>query len=501
MMEKEQFKNFDIPNDEFRKLGYRVIDIIAEYYKSIRDVPVFPPISSKALEDIFSEPLPQESQDPESILNDWEDKILRYATHLGSPKYFGFVNGSGTMMGVLAEALAASVNMNPGGWKPAPSATEIERRTITWIAELIGYATDCGGLFTTGGTMANFTALQTALRNIAPYDTTSKGLQNQNFKGKFKVYMSDHEGHISIVRVVDLLNLGREFIRLVKSKDDFSMDIADLGKLIEEDLANGDTPLCVIAQVGSIKVGVIDPLEEIAAICKEKNIWFHADGACGAVGRILPEKEIQYKGLELADSVTLDPHKWLYIPYDCGCVLVRDAEKMRRTFSLQAPYLRGTLPPEYTGLYYLDYGPEMSRCFRALKVWMSLKHLGVEGYRTLLSQNVKCVEYLDILVRKDSDFEALHKPNLLMYCFRYNPLLLYEKWQTNPEKLKNNLDVLNQQICDEIQTSGKAFIMTSKIEGNVVIRLSICSHRTTLNDINEVFETLKQIGAKLQSNF
>lgn len=432
-MEKEQFESLDIPNDEFRKLGYRVIDTIAEYYKSIRDVPVFPTISSEALEDIFSEPLPQESQDAESILNDWDDKILRYATHLGSPKYFGFVNGSGTMMGVLAEALAASVNMNPGGWKPAPSATEIERRTISWMAELIGYATDCGGLFTTGGTMANFTALQTALRNIAPYDTTSKGLQNQNFNGKFKVYMSDHEGHISIVRVVDLLNLGRESIRLVKSKDDFSMDTADLEKLIEEDLSNGDIPLCVVAQVGSINVGVIDPLEEIAAICKEKNIWFHADGACGAVGRILPEKEIQYKGLELADSVTLDPHKWLYIPYDCGCVLVRDAEKMRRAFSLQAPYLRGTLPTEYTGLYYLDYGPEMSRGFRALKVWMSLKHLGVEGYRTLLSQNVKCVEHLDTLVRNDSDFEALHKPNLLMYCFRYNPLPLYEKWKTNPE--------------------------------------------------------------------
>lgn len=501
MKEKEQFKSLDIPKEEFKKLGYQVIDIIANYYETIRDVPVFPAISSEALEALFHEPVPFESQDPENIINEWEDKILKYATHLGSPRYFGFVNGSGTMMGVLAETLAASVNMNPGGWKPAPSATEVERRTIAWIAELIGYHTDCGGLFTTGGTMANFTALQTALRNNAPYDTTTKGLQNPNFKSRFKVYMSDHEGHISIVRVVDLLNLGRDCIRYVKSKDDFSIDTAHLREMIEEDMEKGDIPLCVVAQVGSINVGVIDPLEEIAAICKEKNIWFHADGACGAVGSILPEKKEQYKGLELADSVTLDPHKWLYIPYDCGCVLIRDSEKMRRAFSLQAPYLRGTLTTEYTGMYYLDYGPEMSRCFRALKVWMSLKHLGVEGYRLLLSQNIKCVEHLDVLVRNDADFEALHKPNLLMYCFRYHPRSISEKWNNNPEKHKNILDILNQQICDTIQLTGKAFIMTSKIKGNVVIRFSICSHRTTLEDINEVFETLKEMGKQLKIHF
>lgn len=187
----------------------------------------------------------------------------------------------------------------------------------------------------------------------------------------------------------------------------------------------------------------------------------------------------------------------MYIPYDCGCVLVRDAEKLRRVFSLQAPYLRGTLPSEYTGLYYLDYGPEMSRSFRALKVWMSLKYLGVEGYRTLLSQNVKCAEHLDALVRSDADFIALHKPNLFMYCFRYCPLALKEKWKENPEKLKEKSDILNQQIADEIQISGKAFVMTSKLKGDVVIRLSICSHRTTLSDIDMVFATLKQIGESL----
>jgi aromatic-L-amino-acid/L-tryptophan decarboxylase len=493
-MENEVFDNLDIKPEDFRKLGYCVIDMMTEYFASIQETRVFPAVNSSEIAKVFEEDFPEKGQDPLAVVNEWKSKILPYATHLGSPRYFGFVNGSGTMIGTLAEALAATVNMNPGGWKPAPSATEVERRTIAWIAEMIGYPADCGGLFTSGGTMASFTAIQTALRNRAPYDTTAKGLQDKDIAGKFRVYMSDHEGHISIIRVADLLNLGRESVHLVKSREDFSMDTGDLERAIDEDIANGDFPLCVVAQVGSINVGVIDPLEEISAICRKRNIWFHADGACGAVGAILPEKRSQYKGLELADSVTLDPHKWLYIPYDCGCVLVRDPEKMRRAFSLQAPYLRGTLPSEYTGLYYLDYGPEMSRGFRALKVWMSLKHIGAEGYRKLLSQNVKCVEYLDSLVRNDKDFEALHKPNLLMYCMRYSPLKIKDKYGNNVHELEKYLDKLNQQIADEIQISGTAFIMTSKVLGKVVIRFSVCSHRTTQEDIELVFLKLKEIG-------
>ncbi len=498
-MENEAFDNLDMKPEDFRKLGYRVIDMITEYYTSIQEIPVFPPVTTSEVEEVFKEDFPEAGQDPFNIVKEWKTKILPYATHLGSPRYFGFVNGSGTMIGTLAEAMAAAVNMNSGGWKAAPSATEIERRTIAWIAELVGFPLDCGGLFTSGGTMANFTALETALRNIAPYDITNKGLQDKQIPGKFRVYMSDHEGHISITRVVDLLNMGRESVHLVKSRDDFSMDTADLLKCIDQDISNGDYPLCVVGQVGSINVGVIDPLEEIAAICKERNIWFHADGACGAVGMLIPEKREQYQGLELADSITLDPHKWLYIPYDCGCVLVRDAEKMRRAFSLQAPYLRGTLPTEYSGLYYLDYGPEMSRSFRALKVWMSIKHYGREGYRKLLSQNVNCVEYLDTLVRKDEDFQALHKPNLLMYCMQYAPLILKEKYKLNPEQLDSRLDLLNQQIVDKIQISGTAFIMSSKIRGRIVIRLSVCSHRTTKEDILLVFLKLKEIGEGLSS--
>lgn len=491
------FTNLDIKTEEFRKLGYRVVDMMARYYDAIREVPVFPACTAAEVAARFDEPLPVKGQDPATILDEWESNVLRYASHLGSPRYFGFVNGSGTMMGTLAEALSASINMNNGGWKGAPAATEIERQTIGWISELIGYHKTCGGIFTSGGTMANFTALQTALRNTAPYDTTVEGLQLKDFTNRFTVYMSDHEGHVSITRVADLMNLGRNAVRRVRSKPDFTMDTEDLERRLDEDSADGYFPFCVVAQVGSINVGAIDPLREIAQICRDRGLWFHADGACGAVGAMLPEKKSQYSGLELADSVTLDPHKWLYIPYECGCVLVRDPEKLRRAYSLTAPYLHGSLPTEHTGMYYLDYGPQMSRGFRALKVWMSLKHYGVEGYRILLGQNVECVEYLDELVRNSRDFEVLHRPNLMIYSFRYAPEAL--KKTKKPEALDKKLDDLNQQIADKIQWSGEAFIMTTKIHDRVVLRLSVCSHRTTLEDIDRVFLKLREIGENLIS--
>jgi aromatic-L-amino-acid/L-tryptophan decarboxylase len=492
----------DLTAQEFRKLGYGVIDMIADYYSSLRQVPVFPPHTSSDVENAFQEELPSTGQDPAAILEEWRTKVLPYASHPGSPRFFGFVIGSGTMIGTLAEALAASVNMNTGVWKAAPAAAEIERRTIAWIAELIGFPVNCGGLFTSGGTMANFSAIHTALRNVAPYDTTNEGLQRQDRQGRFTIYMSDHEGHISIVRVADLLNLGRYAVQRVPSHDDFTMNVGALERILDEDIARGDIPFCVVGQVGSINVGAIDPLDDIARICRDRGLWFHADGACGAVGAMLPDKAHLYTGLDQADSVTLDPHKWLSIPYECGCLLVRDPEKLRRAFSITAPYLRGTIPTNNAGLDYLEYGPQMSRGFRALKVWMTLKHYGVEKYRTLLRQNIRCAEHLDHLVRASTTFEALHHPILFIYSFRYAPEALRTVTTGSTVEARVNdeyLDHLNQMIADEIQLSGVAFVMTTRIRNRTVLRLSISSHRTTIEDIDLVFNKLQEIGLELQS--
>jgi glutamate/tyrosine decarboxylase-like PLP-dependent enzyme len=348
--------------------------------------------------------------------------------------------------------------------------------------------------------MANFTALLAALRNVAPYDTTHQGLQGEDRRGRFTLYMSDHEGHVSIVRAADMMNLGRDAVRRVPSRDDFTMDPTALERMLAEDRARGDVPFCIVAQVGSINVGAIDPLRELAGIAAANGLWLHADGACGALAAMLPEKRVLFDGLELADSVTLDPHKWLYIPYECGCVLARDPEKLRRAFSITAPYLRGTIPSSSIGMDYLEYGPQMSRGFIALKVWMTLKHYGAEGYRELLARNVRCVEHLDGLVRRSPHFVALHQPRINLYSFRYAPEGLQRAAQEagdSGSRADAYLDRLNQLIADEIQARGTAFIMTSKVRGRVVLRMSVCSHRTTIDDIDRVFAELGELGEML----
>ncbi|WP_058827689.1 aspartate aminotransferase family protein [Haloferax sp. Q22] len=489
----------DFDPDEFRDLGYRTVDIIAEYFEQVDELPVFPAKPQSVIEAMFDEPLPETGQRPHEILDEWPERILPNSTHVGSPRYFGYVMGSGTTMGVLADALAASVNMNVGGWKPAPAATEIERQTIEWVAEMIGYPTDCGGMFTSGGTMANLTGILTALRSTAGYDTKSRGLQSDDRPGQFTIYMADHEGHSSVFRVAEIIGLGAEAVRLVPSHDDFTMDVDALVDQLDRDEANGDVPFCVVAQVGSINVGAIDPLEAIADVCAERDIWFHADGACGAVGAILPEKRPQYAGLDRADSVTLDPHKWLSIPYECGCILVRDPAAMERSFAMHASYLEGTERTPYEGLDYYELGPQMSRGFRALKVWMSLKHLGVEGYRARLSRTVRCTEHLDARVRAADDFVALHEPNLYLYSFQYAPPDLRAAAAADAnvrEAVDEYLDALNQRIADEIQLSDVAFVMTTSIHDRTVLRLSVCSHRTTTDDIDRTFETLRDIGQR-----
>ncbi len=495
-----QFSTHDLTPAEFRKLGYQTVDMLTAFYEDIETRPVFPAKSEQTVEALFDEPLPERGQNPETILREWETKILPNATHNTSPRYFGYVMGSGTMMGTLAEALAAAVNMNTGGWKPAPAATEVERTVLSWLAELIGYDPDCGGLLTSGGTMANFVAILTALRNTAEYDTTAGGLQSPTRTGRYTLYMADHEGHSSIFRVADMLNLGRDAVRLVPSHDDLTMDTDALETLLDADIENGDIPFCVIGQVGSINVSAIDPLPDIARICDERGLWFHADGACGAVGAMLPEFATKYEGLDRADSITLDPHKWLYVPYECGAILVREPDRLRRSFDMDAPYLHGTLPTAYEGHDFYQHGPQMSRGFRALKVWMSLKHYGVQGYRDLLRQNIECAHHLDTLVRREPDLAAIQEPNLYIYSFRYVPADLGTIESLTAEQqdaLDSYLDTLNQKITDAIQESGLAFFGTSAIHGRTVLRFSICSHRTTLTDIEDVVRAIQNAGVAL----
>jgi len=495
--EKKQTTPGDIELAEFRRVGRDVIDAIADYHADLALRNVLPNVTPDEVAARFLDDFSESGESAASLLQDWRERVAPLLTAIGSPRHFAYVNGSGAMIGILGDALAACTNTNAGAWKLGPAAAEIELQCLRWIAEFIGYPADSGGILVSGGTMANLTALLTALRHIASYDSTEYGLQDPSRTGRFLVYMADHEGHVSVTRVVDMLNLGRKALRLVPSRPDFSMDISELDRMMTEDKARGDLPLCVFAQLGSVNVGVVEPIGELADVCEKHGVWLHGDGACGLLAAGLPETSALFNGIERADSLSFDAHKWLGVPNDCGVVLVRERERLRRAFSIGAPYLRSSLEADDEGLDFLEYGPQMSRAFRALKVWMVLRFFGRQGLRELFSKNIGLARQLHNLVREHPDFEVLHEPVLYLYCFRYLPNDLSER--LDDPVVQTLLDRLNQEIVDEIQRSGLAMLMTTRIRGRVAIRMSICSQRTIEDDIDTTFEAIAHWGRQLHS--
>lgn len=494
----------DLDPERIRELGYRTVDLIAEYFETLDDRPVYVQADPEEVGEAFDEPWPETGEDPTEILDAIEDRVVAHATHTSSPRFFGYVMGSGAPLGVLADAVAAMVNMNVGVWHPAPSGTEVERRCIRWLAEAIGYPSDAGGLLTSGGTMANVTAIQAALRHRTDYETRDPGLQGTD-RPRYTLYVADHEVHGSVIRAADLLNLGRDAVRRVPSHDDFTMDVAALEQLLEADTADGEEPFCVIGQAGSINVSAIDPLSALADVCSERDLWFHVDGACGAVGAMVPEFAPRYEGMERADSVTLDPHKWLFVPKECGAILVREQDVLAKTFAMHASYLRGSVAETPEEFDFYEFGPQMTREFRALKLWTLLKYFGQEGYRALLHNSVDCAERLDALVRDHEDFTTLQDPNLYIYSFRYVPADLQETLADPPAvpvaRVQEYLDELNQGIADEVVDSGFAFLTTTTIHDRRALRMSICSHRTGEDDIETVFDRLAETGARLDEEW
>ena len=482
----------DLALEELRSVGRATIDAIVDYHTTLDRRAVVPAVEPAEVAALFRDELPETGVCAAELLADWRRRVLPNLTAIGSPRHFAYVNGSGAMVGILAEALAAATATNAGAWKLGPAATEIELQCLRWIARFVGYPESAGGILVSGGTMANFTALTAALRHVAPYDSTPHGVQDPERCGRFLVYMSDHEGHVSVRRVADLMNLGREAVRRVPSRDDFTIDVAALDRMLAEDRAHGDLPFAVVAQLGSVNTGAVDPLAELAEVCARHGVWLHGDGAVGLLAAGVPATRHLFRGIERLDSVSFDAHKLLGVPPDCGVVLVRDGERLRRAFSLSAPYLRDALVETGAGVDLLEYGPQMSRGFRALKVWMTLRSFGAAGLRALVDKNVSLARRLHAHVAEHPDFEALHAPSLYLLSFRYVPHALAElgghpvaaEW----------LDRLNLEIAAAIQRSGLAFVMTTRIRGRVALRFSICSQRATERDIDATFEAIAYLG-------
>ncbi len=372
--------------EEFRAAGHRLVDRIAEFLETLPNRPLTPSEPPHAVRAALGEgSLPENGSRAEEILDQAASRLFEHSLLSAHPRFWGYIYSSAAPIGALGDFLAAAVNPNVGAWNLSPIASEIEAQTVRWIAELIGYPTDCGGLLVSGGNMANFVPFLAARAAQADWEVRARGLQGGRPP---RVYCSN-ETHTWIHKATDLFGFGTEAIRWIPTDDRLRMDTAALRKMICEDKERGDWPFIVVGAAGSVSTGAVDPLPEIAAICRENNLWFHVDGAYGAIAACLPEASGDLRGLALADSVAVDPHKWLYAPLEAGCVLVRERKHLPQAFSHRPPYYHF---PEHEGeesFNYYEYGLQNSRGFRALKVWLALRQVGRAGYRLMVADDVR----------------------------------------------------------------------------------------------------------------
>jgi glutamate/tyrosine decarboxylase-like PLP-dependent enzyme len=386
---------------------------------------------------------------------------------------------------MLADFLAAAVNANVGAWRLSPMASEIEAQTIRWIAELVGYPSSCGGLLVSGGNMANMVGLFAARAAAAQWDVRMEGVAARGAR-PLRVYASK-ETHTWLQKASDLSGLGTDSVRWIATDDDLRMDVTELRSAIERDRAAGEVPMLVVGTAGSVSTGAVDPLTEIAELCRRERIWFHVDGAYGAFAAALPDAPAELRALSLADSVAMDPHKWLYAPLEVGCVLVRDPERLRNAFSYHPPYYH--FGQEATN--FVDLGPQNSRGFRALKVWLALRQVGREGYVRMIGEDIRLTEKLHAAVADHPELEPLTIA-LSISTFRYLPRDLRDR--IGEAEVDRYLDALNQELLERIQLSGEAFVSNAVIHGRYALRACIVNFNTTLADVEALPEIVARIG-------
>jgi aromatic-L-amino-acid/L-tryptophan decarboxylase len=482
---------------EFRKAGYQLIERVAEFLCTLPDRPVTPNESPRVIrEALGTGSLPEQGAGARELLEEAADLLFDHSTFNGHPRFMAVITSSAAPIGALGDLLAAAVNPNVGGWLIAPMATEIEAQTVRWIAELIGYPADCGGLLVSGGNMGNFVGFLAARKAKATWDVHTSGMRGRDSR-QMRVYTSS-ETHTWIHKASDMYGLGTDAIRWIPVDEQLRMDTAALRKCIQEDIEAGDLPFLVIGTAGTVSTGAIDPLSEIAAICREYDLWFHVDGAYGGFAAVLLDEDqgevpADLKGISEADSVAVDPHKWLYTPLEAGCTLVRKPEALRAAFSYHPPYYHFADQAEPTVDYY-EYGPQNSRGFRALKVWLALRQVGRAGYVEMISDDIQLAQELYRLVDVQPELQAFTQ-ELSITTFRYIPPDL----TPGSEQVEAYLNQLNAELLLRLQRSGEAFLSNAVVRGTFLLRACIVNFRTALEDIEALPGIVIRIGREVDA--
>jgi aromatic-L-amino-acid/L-tryptophan decarboxylase len=472
-------------SDEIRAVGYQVVDLIARHLTGMADRPAFRAVPLDVQQRFLESPLPENGSPAEELLKEFEQHIEPYPFGNGHPGFFGWVNSPPAVIGIFAEALAAAMNPSCAGGNHA--AIYVERQVIDWFRRVYGFPPGSMGLLVSGGSMAALTGLAVARHLKSGGNVRSAGLQGA--RHRLVVYKT-REGHACNQKAVELLGLGSDNLRIVAHDSQLRMVPTSLDEALASDRASGLVPMAVVASAGTVNTGAIDPVGEIAEVCQRHDVWLHVDGAYGAPAVLSRRYRTELEALARCDSLALDPHKWLYVPVEAGFVLVRDGEAMRNAFSLVPPYLR--TDGSRTGVggppWFSEYGFQQTRSFRALKVWMALKHHGFSGYREAIEHDLGLADRLDERVRGTADLEPFRSRSLSIVCFRYAP-----------ERLRSDrsaLNAINQAILERLQMSGRVFLSSTVIDETFWLRACIVNYRATGNDIDRVIELVSKYGAE-----
>ena len=478
--------SLDIDNDALDEISSQAAKLVAEYFTDIAERPVMAPNYAGKTKSLVDVELPWEGRPLEQLLDECRT-VTDLSRHNGHPRFFGYVASPSTPIGAYADLIASALNANITCWRSGPAGTEIEQLVVRWLGTLIGYDANAKGLLTSGGSMANMIALLIASRRFNGGEASRKGLWNDG--PPMTIYASE-EVHMSIPKAADILGFGRDNVRTVSCDERHRMSLDDLVSQLKADRGKGLRPICVVGSAGTVNTGAIDPLGQIADIAREFNLWFHVDGAYGAPGVMDQRKKDAFAGLERADSVSLDPHKWLYVPVDAGCLLFRDSVTAATPFSTEdADYIKVHGLAEDAAFAYWDYGVELSRRFRALKVWLTLGYYGARRIAEAISKDISLATYMGELVSNSEDFELLAPVELSICCFRYVP-----------HELKGNddeLNRLNEKIMATVQKGGRAYLSNATVNGKFALRACITNFRTTKADIEQTLEVARDAARQL----
>lgn len=469
--------------EEMRRLGHQIIDDMVEHLKNIREQPVWQPIPLE-VKDSFRELLPKEGQKIETIYDEIKEKIVPYTLGNTHPYFWGWVVGTGTIFGAFGDLIASALNQPSGGLEHI--ANYVEQQVIEWVKEMLGYEAQASGLITRGASMASIIGLTVARNAKAGFNVREKGLQFVDAK---LTYYCSTEAHSCLQKAVELLGIGSKNLRKISVNEEFQINLEELQKTITNDKKNGYKPICVIGNLGTVNTGAVDDLNSLADIAERLNMWFHIDGAFGALTKLAPESHHLADGLERADSIAIDFHKWFHINYAAGCVLVKSQRDHYDSFALVPEYLtHSTRGAGGAEIWFSDYSVELSGEFKTLKIWMSLKEHGFEKFGRLIEQNIQHAKYLTELIKNEENLELLAPTSMNIVCFRFR------KEGMDQERLNK----LNEEIVLQLQEQGLAVPSHTTLNGNYTIRVAITNHRTKREDLKIFVNAVKRKAEEIE---